>query len=93
MSQEWVHYAQAITTVITSQNDGLGSQGGLIIFFIKRIPEVLNAHLIIAAHTQLHSVISDIVNFSSKAGCEHKIIGVALYNYDEVIISMKSLLM
>ena len=54
---------------------------------------MLNAHLIIAAHTQLHSVISDIVNFSSEAGCEHKIIGVALYNDDEVIISMKSLLM
>ena len=34
-----------------------------------------------------------IVNFSSEAGCEHKIIGVALYNDDEVIISMKSLLM
>ena len=35
MSQEWVHYAQAISTVITSQNDGLGSQGGLIIFYKK----------------------------------------------------------
>ena len=54
---------------------------------------MLNAHLIIAAHTQLHSVISDTVNFSSETGCEHKINGVALYNDDEVIISMKSLLM